>query len=181
MTRAKVIASFLALGLLTACDGLLGLQGGVPGEGVRMVVTPKVIDGGYRAQQTVSNYTKTDIDMLVLELYKLPDEVKPLSTQTVSKADLTANKAAVFSKLQANTSYRVLAKAFKGEGDAATPISDDANSKADIVVENDDEIAMMLSVQLIDMPFGATSSGSIDVKPGGYAPKGTESISVSAN
>lgn len=177
MTRAPLIASLLAAGLLSACDATPGLTGDAAAT-ARLTLTPAVADGGYRPQATVSNYTKADIDVMVLEVYRLPNATAPLATKPVNKPDLTQNKSVEFSNLQANTAYRVVAKAYKVTGETATLISDDAKSQVVIAVANDEAVAATIAVQLVDVPFGATTTAPIDVKVGGYSPKGPETITI---
>lgn len=142
--------------------------------------------GGLSVQTVVNNYTATDVDHLVVKLFKVngntEDPVNDAQGNQVvrSVAGASLSNPIAFSKLHANTTYRIRSFAYvvAAESTASLISSSDAKSYVDVTLTNDDRPTIAnLKVKLIDKAFSgeATASGVV-VENGGLVTDGSESV-----
>lgn len=146
----------------TATTGML-----VTGE-ASLTVQPRF--EGYHTQSTVSAYTKSSIQHLMLKLYvvttvnAVEQEAQALdgAGQPIQKDNIDLDKAVTFTGLKGNTTYRVKALAYKAAGtDAAALISvQDANSYVTVALTDADPPAtIQLRVKLRDRDVSLKRQG----------------------
>jgi hypothetical protein len=150
-------------------------------EGTAQIqLNPTYQTGGVRKLlDAVNELTSADINHLVVTL-KLKTGGTSKGTVDVPKADLA--KSITLGNLAHNTTYTVLAEAYRSAG-TTDKISDDADSSVDIVVAQDDALGTkQLKVQLIPVTFSgqATSSG-LTVNGGAVTHTGSETVTLNAN
>ena len=133
--------------------------------GAPLMITPRYLSGGYRAQAVVPQIDVTSVNHLVLALNRVTAQgEEPVLTPGGGPvaADLTRtelNNAITFAHLVRNTTYRIRAYAYRNAGtDPSDLISVTAESYVDVVVGDDDRPALSpLTVKLIATPFAATA------------------------
>lgn len=175
---------------LGGCADLLRTSGPVvtPAENrASIVVRTQVVAGGMRTA-AVPKLTADSINHLVLQIFELDGtQEKPLldADGNAVQEDLTRNQLSsliTFSKLKAQTKYRIRASAYRAPGtDAANLISTtDAGSYVDVeVLDYDRPTVATLKVKLIDVDFdGQGTFQGVTVTPGGYLPTGPVGISI---
>ncbi|MNX79233.1 hypothetical protein D3C86_1108570 [compost metagenome] len=100
-------------------------------------------------------------------------------TLDVPKAELDHD--VVFSKLKANTTYRIKAQAYKAAGTSVADLisTGDSASYVDVAVGENDRPAVALTVKLKDQVFsGTVTLPEITVTNGGYTASDSVSVTV---
>ena len=140
-------------------------------------IKPTVTDGGYRTQAIVNPWTRANIQLVVLDVYKLEGSTEKAVLQTVEnttspyRIKLSPDKLEsefTFKNLAPNTTYRIRARAYSAsEASDETLISDDKVSFLDIEVKNDDRPATQaLPIKLLDKLFAGEATSSLDLTDG---------------
>lgn len=187
MTSSSTIrglASGAALAIATGCAAFVTSP--LVGGNATLDVSPAIAGTGQKVQALVEPYTAADIDHLLVKVYKLDGstEKEVLGTNQAPLAkDIAGDALATpvrFRNLHFDSSYRIRGYAYKAAGtDPADLISVDESSFFDIALTNDDrpDVAT-LSVQLVDKPFNAKGSASIEVHAGELYNEGPETFGV---
>lgn len=150
--------------LLNACSMVSNLQGA---KTSRLILIPQYVAGQFQTKTVVNANTQPSISHLLLEL-KYSPSLTLAATRDIPQVDLT--KPIQFGGLRANTSYRVIAKAYKTADTSQLISTDDADSYVDFTTTSDDRPAIAtLKVRLQDVAFNGQGSSSITVTPGGYS------------
>ncbi|HEY9857252.1 MAG TPA: hypothetical protein V6D05_16020 [Stenomitos sp.] len=150
-----------------------------------LVLNPELSSlGRMRTQAVVPRLTADDVDHVRVQLMQVAgdswqavrDENGPLAIW-VKRSDL--NRPIVLSQLHPQTHYQVFAWAYK----APDEINDNlisVDSPLDVMVGDDDRPTVApLRIQLKDVVFnGKATLPSFDIRPGGYAPDGVESVTM---
>ncbi|MBO9542522.1 hypothetical protein J7643_18195 [bacterium] len=153
----------------------------------KLVLVPRLVDGGYAASSVVARHTSQSIDHLVIKLFTVGQDAEtPVlgAGGTPVQVDLGRDELSnpiTISELHANKTYRVRAYAYRAAGtNVADLISDPEGSYVDVTVTTDDRPAMaQLKVTLTDVPFsGTATSNGVTVLDGGYSPVAPESITI---
>jgi hypothetical protein len=174
----------LSVGVLAGCATLVGPPG-TRGEGsVTLTLQPTVVEGRYRTQALVKALTAADIEHVVVSLSKVEGtEVVPvLLGGSPLKRDIPAKSLSLpvaFRGLPRNTTFRILARAYRAAGeDAGDLISLDASSVIDLAVREDDRplFDSRLPIQLRDTQFSGVATGSFAIGNGSIVSGGAESI-----
>ncbi|MNK75504.1 hypothetical protein D3C87_950450 [compost metagenome] len=171
----------LPLGSLRAPD-----TGGVANGSAVLQLQPEVQSGGFRAQATVSPYTSTNVSFFEFSLFKLDAQGNEASVKNAQGNPMvvTAPRAVLggsvtFEKLNANSTYRIKAKAYADPLGTQLISTADTQSQTDIRIDQEDRPTLAkIKVQLIDKPFDGQGSTTVDVSSGSFVPAGSESITV---
>lgn len=172
--------------LLAGCS-LAALAPDPSGGEAVLRVSPRFQPAGYAAQAVVSPYAAADVNHLVLSLHTVSggiatpvkDAQNVAVTKDVPNADL--GKDVVFAKLKPDTTYRLMAQAYKAAGTAAGNLisTSDAASYVDVAVGRNDRPTIALSVKLIDKPFSAsTTLPGVTLTEGDYAASGSIGVTL---
>lgn len=128
-----------------------------------LMLRPQVLT---QTQTVVTPYTKASIDHLSLELYQAGNPTM-LAQRTLSAADL--DRWVTFSRLKAQTSYKVKALAYTAGNTLIS--TTDTDSWSEFSVANDDAPTVgTIKVKLINLPFNGEGTSSLGITPGGYLP-----------
>jgi len=181
--KTSLILGTLGATLLAGCAGPLSYTLGT--DDAELAIGTQVHDGGYRTQGLgFTAYTKSSIQHVVLALFTVSGgvETPAMNGSTPITADVSKfvlNQDVTFRNLHHATTYRVKAYAYKLAGTAeADLISDPASSSLDIFIGSSQTPTLAkVPVQLIDQPFSATGTSSLDVTDGSIS-ESTESLSV---
>lgn len=165
----------LVTGLLAGCVngpvGLLPNADGIANGQAELQIKPQIVAGGLMTQTVVDNYTSTSVNHLVVKLFKINGSESPVLdgsgnqlAKDIANAQLSGSVS--FSNLNANTTYRIRAYAYKAAGTAEADLisTSDVSSYTDVTVGNDDRPTLTtLRVKLIDKVFNgqATASGVV--------------------
>ena len=160
------------------------VTGAVANGTASVQLSTEIASGGFRTQDAIQPYLATDITVLRLELFKVSgtpatetavnDALGNPVVLEIPKANL--NQPVNFTKLHANTTYRIKAKAFSDTGKTQF-ISVDASSSVDVPITQEDRPTLArIKVQLADKTFDAQGSTGIDVASGSLVPAGTETM-----
>lgn len=190
MTSKLLIPALAASLFLTGCSvafGPMTQPHAVANGSAVLQLNTEVLAGGYRVQATVNPYLSTDIALLRLTLHKVDGQGNESAVNDAQGQPLTldvpqARLAAPiqFTKLNANTTYRVKAAAYLDTNATQLISTADAKSQTDIpIVQEDRPTLAKIKVQLIDKAFDAQGSTTIDVSSGSLIPAGSESMSIS--
>lgn len=169
MTNAKVLATFLTLGLITACTTSPG-GAGEPTGGVTLELRPLVKAGDYAAQAVVERNTKTSIDHLTVTLQRMEPTQGERLIRTVAKAEL--DEPIRFTNLKPHSTYWIEAKAYKAADESLPSNLISEPATVSISVGIDDAVIVLegqaLAIQLKDVPFSGSRETRFDVRDGGY-------------
>jgi len=163
------------------------VTGAVANGQAELRLTPEITSGGFRTQAVVTPYTPADIHHLKLELLKVtPDTQIETSVNDVVGTPIVLeipanrlNEPISFTRLNANTTYRIKAKAYLDAAETQLVSTRDASSATDIpIIQEDRPTLAKLKVQLIDKAFDGQGSTSLDIASGSLVPTGSESITV---
>lgn len=171
----------LPLGFLTSHDA-----GSVANGSALLKLQPEVRSGGFRTQAAVTPYTSADVSLFEFKLFKLDAQGNETAVKNAQGGDLTltAPRAVLggsvqFEKLNANTTYRIKAKAFADSQGSQLISTADASSSTDIRINQEDRPTLAtIKVQLIDKAFDGQGGSGVDVSSGSLVPSGSESITV---
>lgn len=151
-----------------------------------LMLQPQFQAGGYKTMAVVNNYTKADINHLVIKIFRLDGDMEePLLDDLGNpiQADVLNSELdypITFSNLFLYTTYRIRCFAYKAPGEAPEDLIStvDENSYIDVALTNDDRPTMAnLKVKLIDVDFGGEGTAAgITVSPGGFKEKGDVTI-----
>lgn len=187
----KLLIPALAAGLLVAGCVYLPfgtlprvVTGAVANGAVSLQLDAEIASGGFQTQAVVQPYLASDIQVLEFRLLKVSGN--PASETPVNDAlgnpividvpQAKLNQPVNFTKLHANTTYRIKAKAFSDTGKTQF-ISVDASSSVDVPITQEDRPTLArIKVQLADKTFDAQGSTGIDVASGSLVPAGTETM-----
>lgn len=148
-------------------------------------LSTEIAAGGFHTQATINPYVKTDIDHLKLELFKLNPETQAETAVNdalgqpivLPVAGARIDEPVRFTRLNANTTYRIKAKAFLDAAETQLISTGDASSATDIaIVQNETPTLANLKVKLIDKAFDGQGNTGIDVSSGSLIPAGTETM-----
>jgi hypothetical protein len=147
---------------------------------------PEVQSGGFRTQATVSPYTSANVSFFEFGLFKLDAQGNETAVKNAQGNPMvvTAPRAVLggsvtFEKLNANTTYRIKAKAYADPMGTQLISTADTTSQTDIRIDQEDRPTLAtIKVQLIDKPFDGQGSTTVDVSSGSFVPAGSESITV---
>lgn len=166
MRRMLLSFSCLALALVPGCAWF----GPGPAPSVTLVGQLAVSEGSTRTQALVQRNTKAQIKSLTLDFYTVQGgTARPLvlkgATQslTVNRGDLDGTFK--LAGLAPSTTYRIKALARNDQNQIIS--SQDSRSETDVAIALDDQVAATIKVQLTDVLFSATASGTFAVTPGG--------------
>ena len=152
-----------------------------------IVIKTQVQSGGFTTAAD-PRLTANSINHIVLSIFEVAGAAEtPVRdaqgnpvTHDLTRANL--GSLITFDKLKPQTTYRIRAAAYKAPGtDPGDLISTtDSGSYADVAVENDDRpLVTTLKVKLIDVVFdGQATFNGVTVTPGGYAPSGAVTITI---
>jgi len=187
----KLLIPALAAGLLVAGCVYLPfgtlprvVTGAVANGAVSLQLDAEIASGGFQTQAVVQPYLASDIQVLELRLLKVsgnPASETPVNDALGNPIVIDVPQAKLdqpvnFTKLHANTTYRIKAKAFFDTG-KTQPISVDASSSVDVPITQEDRPTLArIKVQLADKTFDAQGSTGIDVASGSLVPAGTETM-----
>lgn len=187
----KLLIPALAAGLLVAGCVYLPfgtlprvVTGAVANGAVSLQLDAEIASGGFQTQATVQPYLASDIQVLELRLLKMsgnPASETPVNDTlgnpiVIDVPQANLDQPVNFTKLHANTTYRIRAKAYFDTG-KTQPISVDASSSVDVPITQEDRPTLArLKVQLADKAFDAQGSTGIDVASGSLVPAGTETM-----
>lgn len=176
--RIRLMAALIASSLcLTGCELLVSSPMTLSQRSVSLRLRPEVLPGGYRSQAIVKAYTVDDIDHLVLQLFRLDGDTETPVVGADAKAVIKRIPAAklgetlTFEALQARTTYRIRAFAYKAPGEDPKDLisAPGSASSTDITLTDDDRPVTTLKVKLADVPFnGLATAPGIEVIPGDY-------------
>jgi len=178
-------ASLLLGGCSLAFGPMTQPHAAASGSAVLQLST-EVLAGDYRTQATVNPYMASDIQLLRLTLHKLDGQSNESAVTDAQGQPLTLDVTqarladpVTFTKLNANTTYRVKAKAYLDAGGTQLISTADDKSQTDVaIVQEDRPTLAKIKVQLIDKQFGAQGSTTIDVSSGSLVPAGSESMTI---
>ena len=179
MTYGKHLGALLTLGLLSACTTFPG-GAGTPEGGATLELRTLIKAGGYTAQAVVERYTKDSIHHMTVTLQRKAPVQEEAAAQSVAKADLDGTIR--FSKLKANSTYWIEAKAYKAADESlpANLISNPAT--AAITVTNNDAVIVLdgqaFGIQLKDVAFSGTGETWFDFYEGGYVTPDPATLSL---
>ncbi|MBO9541383.1 hypothetical protein J7643_12410 [bacterium] len=179
-------AAVLAGILLSGCSPAALGPAPVGGE-VSLRVSPRFQAEGYAAQAVIAPYTVDDVAHVVLSLYKLDGNTElPVKnsqdvaiTLDVPRAELGHD--VVFTKLKANTTYRIKAQAYKAAGTSVADLISTADSASyvDVAIGENDRPAVALTVKLKDQVFsGTVTLPEITLTNGGYTASDSVSVTI---
>lgn len=190
MMSRLFVPVFAATLLIAGCQGPFGATTSPASESARgsaeLRLQADIQAGGIRAQSVgVSPYTPADVAVLTLSIFRLNGQGTETAINDAQGAPITLSvpqaslsESVNFTRLRANTTYRIKAQAYADAGKTQL-ISLDASSSTDIpIVQEDRPTLARLKVQLKDKPFDGQGSTGIDIASGSLAPVGTESIAV---
>jgi len=173
LMAALIVSSFW----LSGCELLASSPMTLSQSNVTLRLRPEVLPGGYRSQAIVKAYTVDDIDHLVLQLFRLDGDTEIPVVGSDGKAVIKRIPAAklgetlTFDALQARTTYRIRAFAYKAPGEDPKDLisAPGAASSTDVTLSDDDRPVTTLKVKLADVPFnGIATAPGIEVFPGDY-------------
>jgi hypothetical protein len=178
LLSAALVVALATVGCGRTPPGSLGVQGSDAASTgtATLTLTPDIVEGkpaGYRAQEVIQTYKRSDVHQLLIKLYQRTDagEVPEFDSQgvhvhaLVSAADL--GKQVTLGGLGVDTRYRVRVQAFKLTGTELNQISDDELSFADVYVARDDRaVTGGLRVWLSTVPFSASGDAGLNVDAG---------------
>lgn len=137
-----------------------------------LIAKPQILSGRF-TQTTINPYIQSSIQHLNLKLFI--GEQDTGIHKTLLNAQL--GNPVVFNNLKDHTTYRIKAYAYSSTDDSALISVDDTNSWTDITLTDDDRPTVAtLKVKLIDIPFNAQGTGSLQINPGGYSPVAPENM-----
>lgn len=139
-----------------------------------LVLKPEILTANY-TQATVPLYTKSSVESLTLEIFKVNEGVEQaLGIQkTLSNADL--DRPIIFSSLKDHTTYRIKASAYASNSLLISTA--DASCSTDVVLTDDTQpVIVPLKVQLKKLLFAGAASSSLAMNDGVYVPTGPESM-----
>jgi hypothetical protein len=161
------------------------VTGAVANGAAVLQLSTEVSAGGYRTQTVINPYVQADIHHLKLELFKLnPNTQAEIAVNdalgnsiVLEIAGARIDEPVLFTKLNANTTYRIKAKAFLDAAETTLISTANASSSTDIAIVQDDRPTLAnLKVQLIDKAFDGQGSAGIDVSSGSLIPAGNETM-----
>ncbi len=137
----------------------------------RVVTAARSGTAGRRLQAIVPVYTTSDVNLVELRLFAVAGATETL----LATVDVPAGYFAIpatFSRLRANSTYRLRARAYVAGGRTlAQLISDDATSFVNVATADDDRATWAsCPVRLIDKPFGGQAIGGVAITDGGLTP-----------
>ena len=182
MPQPKILASFLAFGLLTAGMALTACQAPLPSMATPSSVSPQglslrvrpVLNDGMRLLAATPLKTAADVDALEIHLQVkagsggyLPidaatgepsaETTNPLKLRVEGPLDPTLSLT--FNHLKRETEYRILARAFDG----AVQISEDEHSSVVVPVGTSPNLGPVEVPLRLVTPFGAQTQVSLDL------------------
>lgn len=190
-SHAALLAASLLMAGCTALDlPLSSAPSATVAATGKLVLKPRIVNGGYAVSAVVTPHTAQSIYHLVIKLFALEgeDETPVLGAGgTPVQVDLQRDELTnpiTIADLHAGRTYRVRAYAYRAAGtNAADLISKAEGSFIDVTVTNNDQPPMeQLVVTLTDVDFSGTATSSgVAVIDGGYRPVASESINVGIN
>ncbi|MNR88727.1 hypothetical protein D3C72_196770 [compost metagenome] len=161
------------------------VTGAVANGAAVLQLSTEIASGGFQTQAVINPYVKTDVHHLKLELFKVNPETQAETAVNdalgkaivLEIAGARIDEPVLFTKLNANTTYRIKAKAYLDAAETTLISTANASSSTDISIVQDDRPTLAkLKVQLIDKAFDAQGSAGIDVSSGSLIPAGTETM-----
>ncbi|MNK73393.1 hypothetical protein D3C87_928880 [compost metagenome] len=187
---SKLLIPALAASLfLSGCSvtfGPMAQPRAVANGSAVLQLSTEVFAGGYRTQTAVTPYTASDIALLKLTLHKVDGQGVETAVNDAQGQPLALNVPQArlndpvqFTKLNANTTYRIKAAAYLDTNGTQLISTADARSRIDIpIVQEDRPTLARIKVQLIDKSFDGQGSTTVDVSSGSLIPAGSESMSI---
>ena len=176
--RNRLMAVLIASSFwLSGCELLASSPMPLSQSHVTLRLRPEVLPGGFRSQAIVKAYTIDDIDHLILQLFRLEGDTEIPVVGADAKAVIKRIPAAMlgetltFDALQARTTYRIRAFAYKAPGEDPKDLisAPGSASSTDVTLGDDDRPVTTLKVKLADVPFnGIATAPGIEIIPGDY-------------
>lgn len=179
-----------ATSVVCSCALIPGSKSISPGVGhAKLILRPQVVEDGYKALAALSNYSRANINHLVIRIYFVNSDGSESAIADGAGnqifADLRGTEfdnSVTFSNLQRQTRYRIRCFAYKAPGESSGDLISTSNSTSftDVYVQDDDRPTMAtLKVRLIDVVFsGEAMTPNVNVTGGDYQRTGNEQIGV---